>query len=169
MPAYETACEYRQYGWQWFQTLIQFGSGAAVALLAGWLAVRRDAVGRRRAFRGYIKSVVAEWKSVDLGKIQPGQLFQKHQSFISGVREKCAMISEDICRAEDFESVWVSYCGLSKQDVEPPRDDYDPEKNPTALLHPNYEQGSKKVLGLLESLIDYAKYHHTSAFFFRRS
>ncbi len=109
---------------------------------------------RKRSFRGFLKSESGKIEAVQIVGINEGMLFAAHQSSVSGIREECAKILDDIpdaVRAE-FERISNTYCSLRKDDVEPY--DVNPPPMPTYI---NYSRGQQHVLRLLNQMIDCAK------------
>lgn len=139
-------------------TLTVLSGGLAGAIAANSFTIWRDRRGRKHAFRGYVRSVLAEFQAIDLKSLQQGQLVQRHRATVPGVRAECARVYDDIRagRQSKFEVVWVAYCGLKQQDVEP-YDHFDPVTSPTAISFPNYERGSQKIASLLTEMLKHAK------------
>lgn len=131
--------------------------GLAGAIAANWFTIWRDCRGRKRTFRGYIRSVLAEANALDLENLHPRELVRHHQATIQGIRTQCALVYDDICssRRSKFGIALVTYCGLKHQDVEPPTP-YDPTR-PETTVTPNYGSGHGKLISLLTELIDCAK------------
>jgi hypothetical protein len=135
-----------------------FTGGLGGAIAANWFTTWRDQRVRKHAFRGYVRSILAEIQAIDLEALQEGQLLQKQQATVQALRAECAKVYEDICSASrtKFEEAWVTYCGLTKQDVEP-HDRFDPVANPTAILFPNYERGRERIATLLTEILRHAR------------
>lgn len=132
--------------------------GLAGAVAANWFTIWRDRVGRLRAFRGYVRSVHFELRAINLKNLQRGQLFQRQQNTVQGIRAECARASEDVCncRHSNFEAAWMAYCGLNQQQVEPGRQ-FDYENRTSTDFDPDYERGLETVEGLLQGIINHAK------------
>jgi hypothetical protein len=154
-------------------------------LIVNFLTVCKEAKGRRRAFRGYIRSVISELatlqtKSIPIpageqhgtagerakkayelntGLIQPGDLFALHTRLVGGVREQCARISEDIPDASQarFQRLWMQYCGLCRTDTEKSKAQSATDRPQDVFPTIDYDEGLQKMIGLLEGLIVCAK------------
>ena len=135
-----------------------FTGGLDGAIAANWFTIWRDRRVRKHAFRGYVRSILAEIQATDLKALQEGQLLQKQQAAVQAIRAECAKVYEDISSASraKFETAWVTYCGLRKQDVEP-YDKLDPVASPTAILFPNYERGRERIAALLKEMLNHAR------------
>ena len=132
--------------------------GLAGAAINHWLTIMRDRRQRLHAFRSFLRSLLFELQAIDLKSLEQGQLFQRHQATLPGIRPECARVLEDVSRYRrtNLQDAWLAYCGLKQHDVEP-YDHHDPRTSPEAILFPNYSRGFERVRCLLNEMIDHAK------------
>lgn len=145
--------------WRVFSLIVSaLTGGLAGAVSAHVFTICRDKKQRKRSFRGYIRSVRAELMALNLKPT--GHVFVEwHQSTIKDFRHACCNVAEDISN-DEFESAWVSYCGMTESDLAQREGD----ENRKLLLDetirafaPRYELGRDKVVALLDKIVALAK------------
>jgi hypothetical protein len=119
---------------------------------------RREAAGRRHAFRGVLRIQVEKFESVNWKQLHQGQLLQMHRDSIASIIDETTKIVDDIPkrRRAQFNTVRLTYCSLGPDDVEPHDLSAYPE-NPTGILFPCYDIGLKKITGLLHQMMELAR------------
>jgi hypothetical protein len=133
---------------------------AVITFAAGYfthvLVVRREAAGRRRVFRGLLRSYVQKIEAFDLQQLRNGDVFPVQQASVADIGEECAKILDDIPTHSQakFDAARREYCGLKRKDVEP-ADVVPPWCDPPTPVH-NYEHGRQRVVELLKRMIEYA-------------
>ena len=136
------------------------GGGIVGASLAHVLAVWRDRAGCRRVYKGYARSVIAEFDALSLGALKPGELFARHQATIAGIRTECAKAFDSIrwYRRSKFEAAWVAYSGLRLEEVEPHDIGTYPDGDHEKFSYPErFDLGRKRITELLKQTVKYAK------------
>ena len=126
-------------------------SAVATTISAHFLTRRRDAIGRRRAFRAYVRSVLCELEAMDFTKnaVKAGNpyfLYDWQKAVVPGVRTECTKVIEDICPAcvSRFESLLMDLSRQGLRDVEP----YESLR---------YETKREQLRDILTKMIDYAQ------------
>lgn len=126
--------------------------GAVLSTIGAYFLTRhRDAAGRRRAFRAYVRSVLCELEAMDFTKdaVKAGNpyfLYDWQKAIVPGVRTECARIMEDICsaRASKLESLLMDFSRQGHRDVEP-------------FESLRYETKREQLREILTKMIDHAK------------
>jgi len=130
------------------------------AIVAFFLVLRKEKNSRQRTFRGYIKSVKAELKAIDLKARTGGdELLGTYKATVSGVRRACCDVSDDIPRPE-FQDCWEGYCGLTEADIvqrEPFKNGKGLEEQLYECAASHYDRGREKMFAHLDALIRHAE------------
>ncbi len=130
--------------------------GLGGAVFTYYFTPRREAAARKRTFRGYIKSVKAELKAIDLHTKTGGEdLVKTYKATVSGVRFACCEVSDDV-PSPQFQTSWESYCGLTEADIvqrKPLSQDKPLEDQLFECAKSHYDLGREKMFALLDDLI----------------